>query len=276
MNWRQVMAAMRVSIVCICVSSCDQATQPGAVPEHSADVAIGWSLPKSADHCVSITRALLLVTAANMDTIREDIVITGPGVITTKLRVPAGKERTFHATLYQDTLAVLHGQETIDLKSGQRIELKMTLQFLVPALALSPIDSTVNKNDVFTVYIHAHRVDSLCTIGSKVTFDPGKLQVVDIGRDDDFLKTNGGAIVQLQFTRNNDAGEVKLVLGIFPAGTAVSGSGRIAHIVFKAIDGPSADLILSLDHSHDADLGLYDKSAHLMSAVALGGKITIK
>ncbi|MBN2356154.1 hypothetical protein JXO59_08575 [candidate division KSB1 bacterium] len=275
MNWHKTSAMAVASIVCFYFSSCNQPTPNAPTPVNIAHVFADISLPKSIEQSATITRAVFLVTAADMDTIREEIQITGMGHVTAELKVPAGNERLFSATLLQDTLAVLYGQDMLDLKSGQHLELKMTLQFLVPALSLSPIDTTAARDDLFTVYINAHRVDSLCTIGTQLLFDPTKVQVVDIGRDDDFLKTNGGAIAQLQFTKDNNAGRVKLVLGIFPAAKAVSGSGRIAHVVFKALEGPDADLILSLDNQADADLGLYDNMANLLYAVALGSKITI-
>jgi len=149
----------------------------------------------------------------------------------------------------------------------------MKLEFQVPALTLTPIDTTLAKNSTFTVFVRAHHVDSLCTIGTKLLFDPARLQVVELGREDDFLKKNGGAVTQLQFSRDNVAGEVKLLLGVFPAGKSVSGEGKIARIVFQAVGSSVAEIDLSLS---GMDLGLYDQHAVLMPAVALGSRITIQ
>jgi hypothetical protein len=140
---------------------------------------------------------------------------------------------------------------------------------------LSPIDTTVAKNSIFTVYIRAHHVVNLCTIGTLLTFNKDSLQVVDLGREDDFLKKNGGAVTQLLFSKDNANGRVKLILGIFPAAKAVSGEGAIARVVFKALQGKSTALHLSLDSTSDPDLGLYDQLANPMSAIALGSLITI-
>ncbi len=276
MKLHQGLAAILIGCVCWYLSQCNHADPISPQAEKSTEVSIQFTLPKAANSNSSITRAIMVVTAANMDTIRKELVTASAGSFRDTLRVPSGKDRTFQVTLYQNTFAALKGEQTIDLPAGKRIELRLKLQFLLPALSLSPIDTTVAKNGLFTLKILAHRVDSLCTIGSKILFDPSKLQVVDMGRDDDFLKTNGGTIAQLQFSKNNATGEIKLVFGIFPAAKSVSGDGQIAHVVFKALNGSTTEIIPSLDNSVDPDLGLYDKSANLMNAVALGSKITIQ
>jgi len=256
--------------------SCEKAPLNPAAAEGPADVLASFSLPKIAVTDAGLTRAVFVVLNAARDTLLSDTSeVAQNGYIRAKLKVPAGQNRLFQVSVLQGSRAVLTGSDSLDLKGGAQVELKMTLNFLVPALTLSPIDTTVTKDSTFAVYIHAHHVENLCTIGTLLTFSKDSLQVVDLGREDDFLKQNGGAVTQLAFTKDNANGRVKLVLGIVPIAKSVSGEGTIARVVFKALQGPSTALHLSLDNTVDGTLGLYDQMLNLMPAVALGSQITI-
>ncbi len=246
-------------------------------PENAADarVTAAFSLAKAGSLETGISRLVISVSGTGMKTMTLDTALSAAaeGRFQTTLRVSPGKNRLFQVSAWQDSLLVLTGKDSLDLKAGQKATLNLTLQFQVPALTLSPIDTVLAANSTFTVYVKAHHVDSLCTIGTKLKFDPARLQVVELGREDDFLKQNGGAVTQLQFSKDNTTGDVILQLGIFPAGKSVSGAGKIARILFRAVAASTAEIDLNLKGT---DLGLYDKHANPMQAVALGSRIVIQ
>ncbi len=264
-----------VGILVLLVVACDKPLAVSPEDEERAEVHAAFSLPKL-NASAALSKLVITVTGSGMDSLVKEVLVTDAGPVRTSFSVTAGKNRRFDVTAYHDSVAILAGRDSLDLVSGKRADLAMKLGFLVPALSLTPVDTTVTKTNTFTTYIVAHHVDSLCTIGAKLRFDPAKLKVTELGREDDFLKKNGGAVTQLQFSKDNTAGEVKLVLGIFPAAKSVSGEGRIARVVFQALDGPAADLTLSLDAAEDGDLGMYDKNANAMAAYALGSRIQIQ
>jgi hypothetical protein len=118
-------------------------------------------------------------------------------------------------------------------------------------------------------------VTGMSTIGTQVTFDTSKVLVKDLGREDTFLKSQGGSVNTLKFSKDNIAGKVDMVLGVFPGSASVSGDGKIGRIVFEARQKGVVDLHLLLDNTADPDLGLYDKNANLLYAIGLGGRITV-
>jgi hypothetical protein len=262
-----------VSLMLALAGACDKPLS--TEPEQNSDsrVTAIFSLSKAAVIETGINRMVIAVTGPSMTAITLDTVITAEGQLKTDLKIPAGKKRIFTVTAFQDTLAVMTGKDSLDLKAGQKVTLNMKLGFLIPALSLTPVDTTLARNSTFTVFVQAHQVDSLCTIGTKLKFDPSKLQVVELGREDDFLKKNGGAVTQLQFSKDNVAGEVKLLLGVFPAAKSVSGEGKIARVVFQAMSVATAEIELSVS---GGDLGLYDQHANLMRSAALGSHIIIQ
>ena len=190
-----------------------------------------------------------------------------------QVKVPKNKELYFTVTAYMDTVPVLQGRSLF--KATGKSSLRITLDFLIPALILTPSDTTVTKGGNFTVYVQARHVVDMSTIGTLVKFDTSQVQVQDLGREDAFLKGNGGSVNSLKFSKDNDKGTVTMVLGVFPGSAAVSGDGKIGRIVFTAKSKGSADLQLLLDNIVDPDLGLYDKNANLIFAIGLGGRVTI-
>ncbi len=255
--------------------SCNQAVP--IEPPNSEEAAITASIDLSHTQLTAsaITDILLQVSGAGMDTVRKHLTLDGTKA-TAQLKVKAGKSRTFTATAYQGATTVLSGSSTMDLAAGKSANVAIRLNFLISAIMLSPPDTSVAKDASFTLYIKARNVTDLCTFGAKISFDKTKLEVLDLGREDTFLKSNGGAINQLRFTKDNTLGKVEMVLGVFPATTSVTGDGKIGKIVFKALAAGTANLTISMDTAADADLGLYDKNANLVNSLALGGQITIR
>ena len=270
---KRAVPVLAVSLLLVLTGACEKplSTTPEYTGTNGATATV--ALSKATLLETGISRLVISVTGEGMKAVSIDTAITAEGQFRTDLKISPGKNRLFEVSAYQDTLLVLAGSEILDLKEGQKVTLHMKLHFQVPALTLTPIDTTLARNSTFTVYVQAHHVSSLCTIGTKLLFDPDRLQVVELGREDDFLKKNGGAVTQLQFSRDNTAGEVKLLLGVFPAGKSVSGEGKIARIVFQAVGSSATEIDLSLN---GVDLGLYDQYAVLMPAVALGSRITIQ
>ncbi len=270
----RVLLFMVITGLTLWALACEKPMSVAPAAEEQAEVTAAFSLPRMST-TAPLSKIVITVTGTDMDTLRNEVLVTEAGLVRASLTVRAGKKRIFDVAAYQNNVAILAGRDSLDVVAGKKTELAMKLGFLVPALSLTPVDTSVTKTHTFTVYIVAHHVDSLCTIGTKLLFDPARLQVVDLGREDDFLMKNGGAVTQLSFSKDNTAGEVKLVLGIFPASKSVSGEGRVARVVFKAHEGPTADLNLLLHASGDGDLGMFDKHANSMTAYALGSHIRI-
>jgi hypothetical protein len=177
-----------------------------------------------------------------------------------------------------DTTEVLSGNTAYTAKSGADNEIEIALEFLVPALILSPAKATVNLNDSVTVYLSARKMTDLATFGARIHFDPAALQVIDLGREDEFLSKAGGVVMQAPggFTKDNVTGTVEIILSIFPSSKAVSGTGMVGRIVFRAVKEGSTELQLITDSSTDGKLGLYDKDAVLLESIALGSDITVQ
>lgn len=194
----------------------------------------------------------------------------------TRLQVPADKKLLMEVTGYQDTTAVLFGSSEFTAKKDVPNSVQVQLNFLVPTIILSPPDSVLHKGDRIEIHLAARNVVDMATFGAEVQFDPAKLKVVELDREDAFLKANYGSVMQLQFTKDNAAGTVKAVLGIFPASSAVSGNGNIGKIVFEALDADTTDIAIRIDNQQHSDLGLFDKNANLMYSVGLGSRLYIQ
>jgi hypothetical protein len=223
----------------------------------------------------SLDSLVLLITGESITPIRRKITFNGTKAMD-KLQVPAGKILTVAATGYQDSTAVLYGSNTVTPPPGEEANVQIKLDFLVPTIMLSPPDSVITKDQFIDLYLSARNVIEMATFGCLVHFNPEVLQVVDLGRQDQFLQGNSGSIMQMEFTQDNSEGTVKAVLGIFPASSAVSGSGYVGSIRFKAIKSDTTDISIQVDNRKNSDLGLFDKNANLMYSVGLGSRLYIQ
>ncbi|MBN1997399.1 hypothetical protein JW935_07600 [candidate division KSB1 bacterium] len=223
---------------------------------------------------LALTKIVLTVTGSGIDPITQNMNLTGGGA-SAQVKVPKDKQVEFTATAYKDTVQVMQGSTSYKPTSNNQ-QVKIDMHFLVPALILTPLEITVRKNDTVTIYINARHVSLLSTIGTQITFDPTRLQVTDLGREDDFLKSEGGSVNSLVFSKDNTAGTVDVVLGIVPGSTAaVSGDGKIARIVFQAVEAGTVNLSLLLDNAVNSNLGVFDNNANLVYSIGLGGRIQI-
>ena len=259
------------------IENCTQSSPISPDDPDAVSVSASISIQKSALSALALTRMTLEVTDQGNPIAGTPKVLTmTAGGASGQVKVPKDKMLTYIVTAYIDTVKVLQGSDSLKATAGGNNSIHITLGFLIPALILTPSDTTVTKGQNFTLYVQARQVTSMSTIGTRVQFDTSKVQIQDIGREDAFLKSNGGSVNTLKFTKDNDKGIVDIVLGVFPGSAAVSGNGKIGRIVFKAMETGTMDLHLLLDNTIDPDLGLYDKSANLLFAIGLGGRITIK
>ncbi|NIA28937.1 MAG: hypothetical protein GWP06_03375 [Actinobacteria bacterium] len=257
------------------ITSCSQVAPTGSANVTDAAIITSIQLSEGNWTATSITSMVLEVYGSGVDTMHKALTLAGSSA-NAQIKVPVGKKLTFQVTAYQNTTPILKGSTIYTPKGGTLENIQIQLDYLVPTVILTPTAAAVKKNDTFTIYLAARHVTDLATIGAQVTFDNTKLKVVDLGREDTLLTKNSGSVMQLKFAKDNSAGHVDIVLGVFPSSAAVSGEGNICRIVFQALDAGSTDIQLSLDNMISSDLGLYDKSAALINSLALGSRIVIE
>jgi hypothetical protein len=278
-SWIKVrLNCLLVALFSLAIVSCSKLTPVSSGSDDEAAIVASIDMSQTGLSASAISSILMQVSGAGMDTVRKQLTLDGTKA-TLQLKVKAGKSRTFSAIAYQGTLAVLRGTTTIDLVAGKSTNVPISMEFSIAAVILSPPDTTVAKDASFTLYLKARHVTDLCTFGARISFDKTRLKVLDLGREDAFLKSGDGSINQLRFTKDTTTttGKIDIVLGVFPASKAVSGEeGMIGRIVFKALTAGTADLNISLDSTADSDLGLYDKNANLIPSIALGSRITVQ
>lgn len=239
----------------------------------TSDVVASLQWPIAETSQAGLTKVVFQVTGKDMDTLKQEL-LPEAGQIQTILKVPSGNSRIFKVTAFKNTAAVMSGLDTLNLAKGASVKLNLQLNFIYPAITLTPVQKTVAVNDTFTVYFKVHKVDSLSGVGVRLSYDNTKLDVQDLGREDAFLSSNGGTVVQLQFNRDASHGQVNLVLGIIGSKQAVSGAGLVGRVRFKALAAnTTSELTLVADPLVDSNLGLLNNKGTYLSAFALGSKI---
>ncbi len=223
----------------------------------------------------SFDSLLLSITGQNIDPINVSLLLEGAQA-KTQIKVPANVGLLATVSAYKDSQLVMQGSDSVSVEKGKTRALAIHLNFVVPTLILSKPHSTVDNGDTLTLYLAARNVSNLATIGARIQFDPGKLQVAELGRQDSLLMSNGGTVNQLLFTNDNANGLLDMVLGVFPSISAVSGHGNIGRIVFTAIDTGVTDLAIRIDNDKDSNYALFDQNADLMYAMGIGARVTIQ
>jgi hypothetical protein len=252
--------------------------QPPTALDHwdTSDVVASLQWPIAENSQAGFTKVVFQVTAKDMDTLKQEL-LPEAGQIQSILKVPSGNNRIFKITAFKNLTAVMSGSDTLNLASGKAVNLNVKMNFIYPAMTLSPVQKTVAVNDTFTVYFKVHKVDSLSGVGVRLSYDKTKLDVQDLGREDAFLTSNGGTIVQLQFNRDAARGQVNLILGVIGSKQAVSGAGLVGRVRFKALVGnTTSELTLVADPLVDSNLGLLNNKGTYLSAFALGSKIVCR
>lgn len=268
---RRVILFAATSLVFLACNS-----QTPLTPSSHKEIAVHAAIPVHPSLAANngLTSMELVVSGENMDTVRTDLSLTATGA-EGQVNVPSGSQRTFAVTGYMNNIAALQGSTTANLEGGSPLELTINLDYLISTIILSPPQASVTQDSSVTIHLGARNVQNLAIFGARIQFDPLLLRVTDLGRKDSLLTHEEGSITQLEFSKDNSAGYVDVVLGIFPASSAVSGTGPIAEITFKGLTNGEANLELITDPSVDSDLGLYDRTANEITSLALGNRIQI-
>lgn len=272
---RRVMLPLLMSILIFVAFHCSKMQPTGPDAAEMSAVAASVKMAEKNYAASSLDSLVLQINGPEIDTIRRKLMVEGTQAHD-QLQVPAGKTLKLEVTGYQDSTAVLYGSQELTAEKNQTTPVNIVLDFMVPTIILSPPDSVLQKGQQIQVFLAARNVVEMATFGTEVHFDPTKLRVVELGREDDFLTGNSGSVMQLDFSKDNEAGVVKTVLGVFPASSAVSGSGNVGRIVFEALETDTTDITLRIDNLINSDLGLFDKNANLMYSVGLGSRIFIQ
>lgn len=145
---------------------------------------------------------------------------------------------------------------------------------VTPTILLTCTSTNAVVGEILDVDLAAKGIANLATIGVKITYDPLKINVIELNRYDAWLSSNGGSVNQMAFF-DDDAGNVKIVLGIFPATCAVGDASETLHTIAKlriaGISPGNATLSVSVNNAVDSDLGVFDNQANLVSGVQSQG-----
>jgi len=105
-----------------------------------------------------------------------------------------------------------------------------------------PASMVVDPGEVFTIDVEVHDVVDLYGLDIRLVFDPTILEAQDV--------VAGGFLPHTVFeahrTVDNSAGEVRYVAALMPPSTALSGSGVLARVTFRARSPGSSELDLSV------------------------------
>jgi hypothetical protein len=140
-----------------------------------------------------------------------------------------------------------------------------------PTVLLKSAVSNVVVGEVFEATLAVSAVEELAAIGTKLIYDPYKLELVLMLREDAWLTSGGGTVQQMAFNTDNTAGFGKIVLAIFPAANSVGDDTDAEHAIaklrFKALSPGQATVSVSINNSLDSDLGVFNSSAALVSGI---------
>ena len=140
-----------------------------------------------------------------------------------------------------------------------------------PTVLLTSSATGAAIGEIVTANLGVKGLSELASIGVKITYDPYKVEIAGMTRTDTWLTSNGGTIQQMEFSSDNTAGSAKIVLSIFPTSKAVGDTSEtihnIAQLRVKAKSAGTATLTVSINNAQDSDLGIFNKSANLVSGV---------
>ena len=142
---------------------------------------------------------------------------------------------------------------------------------LDPTVALTSGSSSAVIGEVITADLKVKNIEELAGIGLKLAYDPLKLEVTLMTRDDSWLASEGGTIQQMEFTSNNEQGYSKIVLAIFPSNKAVGDENDtyhpIAQLRIKTLSAGTAGMTISLNNTDDSDLGVFKANGSLATGI---------
>ncbi len=253
---------------------CSNEMPTASFKQQNSSVAASITFPKQA--------ALTPIDSLRLDITGEDIesqnfVLSLDGTTAfQKVTVPSEKEITFTATAFHQGSALLRGQRTFTAKAGENTELLLIMEFLVPAVILTPPDSTVTVGDTLNVVINVRQVEKMARIGVLIEYPPNLLNIEHMKPVKHFLLQNARDIIPNQFSFNNAAGQAFIKLRVTPASAAPSGDGKIARITFRAQRNGMPDIQVILQSDTDPALGLYDENDDRMTAYGFGSRLVVE
>ncbi len=144
-------------------------------------------------------------------------------------------------------------------------------EIIDPTVAIRSSSSTMLVGEIIEADLSIKAVPEVAGVGVKLTYDPYKLEVVTITRDDDWLTSGGGTVQQMELTTDNEGGFVKIVLAVFPTTNSVGDEEdvyhKIADIRVKALSAGSASMTVSIDNAADSDLGIFKANGNLWTDI---------
>ena len=128
--------------LCLSSTACvDQNAALRSEPEEGGELSVSIRLSKPAADLLS--RVEVVVTAPDMEDIREDLTITGESVSGTVTSIPAGTNRLFTLNGYDSSENLVYtGSSRADVEPGQQVTVRITMRRVsnVPKLrVLSPV-----------------------------------------------------------------------------------------------------------------------------------------
>ncbi len=143
---------------------------------------------------------------------------------------------------------------------------------VVPTIAVISSGNAMLVGEVVEAQVKIKAVPEVAGLGFKLNYDPYKLEIVSLTRDDSWLASGGGTIQQMALNTFNEAGYAKVVLAIFPTTNAVGDEEDAYHSVLsirvRAKSAGNATLSISIDNSTDSDLGVFKANGELWTGIA--------
>jgi|GEM_PF-3485949 len=261
-------------LIVIMVSACSQDMPTATLKSHSSTVAASINFPEQTQ-LTPIDSLRLDVTGENIDAQHYNLELDGTTALQ-QITVPSEKEITLNATAYHQGQALLQGKQTFTAKSGENVNLELSMEFMASATILTPPDTTVSVGDTTNVFVNVRHVENLSRIGVLIEFPTNLLQVVQMEEIDSFLLQDAKSVIPNQFSANNTSGQIIIKLRVTPASAAPSGNGRIARIAFRAQRNGRPDIQVILQSATDPELGLFDENDNPVTAYAFGSRIIIE
>ena len=191
----------------------------------------------------------------------------------TRLSIPSATPVRFLADAYKDSRVIMQGDTTITAGSGEKIDLNLSLEFVTPAVILTPSTQDVQAGDSvnFDVAVRAMQ-NKFYKAVTRIEYDPNILSFRSAEKDKEFLRQNAGDVtVQLTDTEGLLIHDVEIT----PRASAVSGQGNLTTIRMQALRSGRVSVTISNDPDVEEALGIYDRSDQLIPVVNLGCVVVV-
>jgi hypothetical protein len=115
------------SVYLILGACSDSSTPVGLNTDESGEISVTIKLSKKA--AASLSRAEVVISAANMNEIRQNLTISGDTVTGTVREIPAGSNRLFTLNGYDSSGNLLYsGSATANVIAGQEVTVRITIK----------------------------------------------------------------------------------------------------------------------------------------------------